>query len=82
MKRTFLFCFCVAAAAPGVNAQTWVGSTGSDTVSCGARNVDNTEIVNQQNGIVLTGGQVISYRTNVFANNGADGTPSLTASLK
>lgn len=44
--------------------------------------LDNTEIFNNQNGILLNGGQVISYRTNTFANNAADGTPSLSASQK
>ena len=36
MKPTLTFCL-FAAAAGGLNAQTWVASTGSDTSTCGAR---------------------------------------------
>ena len=58
-------------------------STAGITASTGGTvRIDNTEIVNNQAGIVARGGQVISYRTNTFANNITDGTPSLSASEK
>ena len=49
----------------------------------GTVRIDSTQIINNQTGILTdAGGQVISYRTNTFANNVTDGTPSLSASQK
>ena len=76
--------------APSVPASTTIehchvaANSGAGIVagSGGTVRIDNTEIVNNQTGILIQGGQVISYRTNTFANNVTDGTPSLTASQK
>ena len=58
-------------------------SAGIFVANYGTVRIDNTEIDNNQVGIQTTGGgQVVSFRTNAFSNNGADGTPSLSTALK
>ena len=80
----------VGAVSPPISSTTTIehchiassSSGGIAAVTGGTVRIDNTEIVDNHIGLVVFGGQIISYRTNTFANNVTDGTPSLSSSQK